>query len=100
AAKLILVWDALGPMGDERRAHSAAVDPVLEQAKDAVRQPGPASTIAGEGAVVANRAALFSFEAPQAALLAAAVVGHEENERVVQAVRLFERIHDSAHALI
>ena len=113
--------DTLGPMHDQRRGDAALVDPMFVLAEGRVGDVGPGNAVALVGDVLARHhsrvvAVLDGTSIvgeivavlPRQPLLplsrdllgAAAVVGQEEDQRVLPLVGLAQRVEDATDALV
>ena len=119
-----LLGDAVRPVGDQRRRDAALVDPVLVEAERRVGEVGPGGAVALVGVLRAGHAQDVVAEVHRLAaargaprdhqlvdqlvdrrvqrnvLGAGAVVGEEDDQRVVELAGLLERGEDPADALV
>ncbi len=93
---------ARGPVDDQRCRNAAFVDPMLEQAKRRVRCVRPRQAVARERTVGAqdDHSSAPSLEPERSAFRATAIVGQEDDERVVELVRGLQGVDDFPEALI
>lgn len=96
-AEFVFGSDTCWPVCDERRGDAAFVVVVLVLAEGRVLQKGPAFAAEPVGGGLSR---ITLGAAVWAGLGVAAVVAHEEDERVFQDAALFEAVHEIADGLI